>query len=215
MRHAFVLPLVILGLTWAMPYGLDGSLQLSAASSTMPATTQRNALWAQPTTCPGLTNFYQVSPTLYRSAQPDASAFPKIKAMGIKTIICLRASHDDRKAAEAAGLKYVNIRFRSWHAEHEDVAEFLQAALDPQLQPVLVHCQHGADRTGTMVAMYRIAVQNWTPAEASAEMTQGGYGFHPIWGNLIRYVENVNVRRLKQIVQAIPSTQPATQPAHH
>ena len=44
-----------------------------------------------------------------------------------------------------------------------------------------MHCQQGADRTGTMMAFYRIAVQGWPKDDAIAEMKNGGYGFHSIW----------------------------------
>jgi protein tyrosine/serine phosphatase len=44
---------------------------------------------------------------------------------------------------------------------------------------VFVHCQHGADRTGMMVAAYRVMEMGWTPEEAAAELPR--FGFHPIW----------------------------------
>ena len=49
---------------------------------------------------------------------------------------------------------------------------------------VLVHCYHGADRTGIVIAFYRMIYQNWTPADAKAEMLQGGFGYHSVWKNL-------------------------------
>nr|HNI57084.1 protein-tyrosine-phosphatase [Elusimicrobiota bacterium] len=60
-----------------------------------------------------------------------------------------------------------------------------------------VHCQHGSDRTGTMVAIYRIAVQGWSKESALDEMVNGGYGFHPLWKNLRRYIRNLDVAAVK------------------
>ena len=97
-----------------------------------------------------------------------------------------------------AGLAYEHISFKAWHAEHEDVVRFLRIVADPARQPVFVHCQHGADRTGMMTAIYRIAVQGWSKEDAIAEMTEGGFGFHSIWTNLVEYVRKLDVDRLKR-----------------
>ena len=71
---------------------------------------------------------------------------------------------------------------------------------------MFVHCQHGADRTGTATAVYRIVVEGWTKDEAIREMTQGGYGFHPLWANLIRYVRELDVDRLRREAGLIGAT---------
>ena len=69
---------------------------------------------------------------------------------------------------------------------------------DKERQPVFVHCQYGADRTGTMCAAYRIAVQGWTKEEAIEEMTQGDFGFHGVWTNLVEYVRKVDIEKIKK-----------------
>jgi hypothetical protein len=87
---------------------------------------------------------------------------------------------------------------KAWHPEEKEAVRFLKIVTDPKRAPVLVHCQHGADRTGTMVAVYRIAVQGWSKDEAIREMTQGGFGFHPTWSNLPKWIENLDIDRLKR-----------------
>ncbi len=95
-------------------------------------------------------------------------------------------------------MRYEQIRFDTWHVKDEDVKRFLQLVRDPNNQPVLLHCKHGADRTGMMVAIYRVVEQGWSKQAAIAEMTQGGFGYHPIWSNLIRYIENMDTPSLNQ-----------------
>ncbi len=121
----------------------------------------------------------------------------------IKTVVSLRAFNDDAPLVPAAsGLRLEQIRFKTWHPEDEDVVKFLRIATTPAMQPVLVHCQHGSDRTGMMVAIYRIAFEGWTRAQATDEMINGGFGFDPIWQNLLRYIEELDVNAIKeQILQ--------------
>ncbi|OIQ67634.1 hypothetical protein GALL_507870 [mine drainage metagenome] len=69
---------------------------------------------------------------------------------------------------------------------------------------MLIHCTHGADRTGTVIALWRIIYQGWSREAALAEMTQGGFGFYLIWLNLTRYVEAVDLAELKARVEVAP-----------
>jgi protein tyrosine/serine phosphatase len=65
----------------------------------------------------------------------------------------------------------------------------------------MVHCQHGADRTGALVALYRVVVQGWTKERAVEEMNRGGYHHSSLWRNLDRYVLNADVDRLRQALK--------------
>ena len=62
---------------------------------------------------------------------------------------------------------------------------------------MLVHCQHGSDRTGTMIAVYRVIIDGWSKDDAVREMTNGGFGFHPMWQNLISYIKALDVDAIK------------------
>ncbi len=110
----------------------------------------------------------------------------------------LRAFHSDRDELGDTTLAYEHVAMKAWHPELEDAVAFLRLVTDPTRQPVLVHCQHGADRTGTMCALYRMVVQGWTKEEALREMREGGYGFHEVWKNLPAWIEQLAVKHLQK-----------------
>ena len=168
------------------------------------AQTDRPASWAQPVDVDGVPNLHKVTKSLYRSAQPTAEGMVGLKKLGIKTVVSLRSFHSDRKTTAAAKLKYDHIYMKTWHPEREDVVRFLKLATNPANTPLLVHCQFGADRTGTMVAVYRVVVEDWTPEDAVKEMTEGGYGFHEIWDNLPTWIRSLDIESLKRDSGVVP-----------
>ena len=163
-----------------------------------PLIANRPKTWAQPVNLAGVPNLYRVSDALYRCGQPSQLGMENLKKSGFKTILNLRSFHSDRDEVGETGLACEHIPMKAWHPEEDDMVRFLRIVTDPKRAPVLVHCQHGSDRTGTMIAVYRIAVQGWTKAEAIREMTEGGFGFHQTWSNLPKWVQQLNVDRLKQ-----------------
>ena len=119
-----------------------------------------------------------------------------LKAMGIKTVINLRTLHSDRDEIGTNAVHREEIPMTAWHPQQEEAVQFLKIATDPSRLPVLFHCHYGSDRTGTMCAVYRIAVQGWTKEAAILEMKQGGYGFHEVWANLPKWVMNLDIEKL-------------------
>ena len=79
----------------------------------------------------------------------------------------------------------------------KEILHFLKLANNPERLPILIHCKHGADRTGLFCAVYRVAFQGWSKEAAIREMTTGGYGFHSIWQNLPTYLRNLDIEALK------------------
>jgi protein tyrosine phosphatase (PTP) superfamily phosphohydrolase (DUF442 family) len=155
-------------------------------------------VWAVRIEKPGLPNLRRVSDDLYCGAQPTAEGFRELQAMGVKTVIDLRSFHNDRKKIAGTDLAYEEIPMNAWHPEDEDVVRFLILVADRSRAPFFVHCKYGADRAGMMCAVYRIVIQGWTKDEAIAEMTQGGFGFHAIWENLVDYLRKLDVEELKR-----------------
>ncbi len=126
----------------------------------------------------GIRNFGKVNETVYRGAQPDAAAIRNLKKLGIKSIVNLRTSGAEWKKevaqAQESGIVCTNIPLNGIRRPtHEEVRKVLDAikALPP---PVFIHCQHGCDRTGTIVACYRIEYENWSNQAALAEAERYG-----------------------------------------
>jgi protein tyrosine phosphatase (PTP) superfamily phosphohydrolase (DUF442 family) len=152
---------------------------------------------------PGVENAYRVSADLHRGAQPTANGFAELSRRGIRTVVNLRLLHSDRDDLEKSNLAarrlgYVHIPMGAWEANEDQVVQFLRVVTDEQLQPVFVHCQHGSDRTGTMVAAYRIVVQGWSKEAAIQEMREGPFGFHQVWVNLPHFVEQMDVTAVRR-----------------
>lgn len=153
--------------------------------------------WAEPIELPGLPNLYKVSKDLYRGAQPTAEGMKQLEKLGVKTVVNLRSMHSDSNEIKGTVLAYEHINITTLNIEDKDVIRFLQIVTDPNRTPAFVHCQHGADRTGTMCAIYRIIVQSWSKDEAIEEMTKGDFGYHSIWQNLPNYVRKLDVEEIK------------------
>ena len=157
--------------------------------------------WAAPLQRPGAPNLHKVSDGLYRGAQPTAEGFRELKAMGVTTVLNLRSAHSDADEIGDTDLAYEHIWFRTWHPEDEDVVRFLHIVTDSEKIPVFVHCHRGSDRTGMMCAIYRVVVCGWSKDEAIREMVHGGFDFHPGFPNLIDYVRDVDVDKMKRLMK--------------
>ena len=158
--------------------------------------------WATPLALEGAPNLHQVEKNFFRGAQPDASGFKGLSAThGVRTVISLRAFNADEPLATGLDLDLKRVRINTWNIKHKDVVAALQdvrrASRDA---PVLLHCQHGADRTGMISALYRILYQGWSKVAALDEMQKGMFGYHAVWGNIPRFIRRVDVAELRRDV---------------
>lgn len=182
----------------AIKYGYMVSSSVGNTERDTSTYAEASVEWAEKLDVPALPNLHKVSDTLYRGAQPSEEGIETLAKMGVKTIVNLRLLHSDRKKAEQLGLNYEHIRVETWDPDSPEVVRFLKVVADPNLAPVFVHCKHGADRTGTMCAIYRVLFQGWTKEQAISEMTKGGFNFHSTWQNLVKYVNNLDVEEIKR-----------------
>ena len=186
-------------------YPVAAVMLLFAVTVAVPAqeTTNRPTNWAQKVEVVGVKNCFQVTPNLYRGAQPTAEGMAHLQALGVRFVISLRMLRSDGHKLHGTGLKSLNLGMVPWRADPDEVVKFLKAATDTNNLPVFVHCEYGADRTGLMCAMYRIVVCDWTKQEAIAEMKNGG--FHFSWNTLVSFIEKADVAEFKRRV-GLPET---------
>lgn len=177
---------------------------LAGTCTAVPTSNSRPPDWANSIQMEGVPNFYKVSDILYRSAHPTSAEAVKnleTSSLRIRTVVDLCWSQSDRDKIGGTGLGYEHIPMMGWplFPKEEQVIKFLQIVTDNQRTPILVHCQHGADRTGIMCAVYRIAVQGWTKERAVEEMIEGGFGFHGFQdGNVVQWINRLNIDKIKR-----------------
>lgn len=122
----------------------------------------------------GVNNFHQVNDHIYRGAQPSGPGFAELSKLGIRTIVDLRESGErsvaEKKTVEAAGMHYLSFPIGGYSVPSADaMTKLLTLFEDAKAGPVFVHCRRGADRTGTVLAIYRIVHDHWENAKALAE----------------------------------------------
>ncbi len=128
---------------------------------------------------PALPNFHQINAQLYRGAQPKAGGLAQLARLGVKTIINLRGADEHTRAEEqearALGMTFYDVALPGFSRPADTAVEHVLGLIaDPQLQPVFIHCKRGADRTGTIIACYRIMHDQWTAQRALAEAKRDG-----------------------------------------
>jgi protein tyrosine/serine phosphatase len=159
----------------------------------------RNPTWAEP--IDKTLNLYRVAPTLYRSAQFNKTQAAELERLGIRTSVDLREFGSDSGELNGTSIKQIRVRTNTWSIGDRTVIEALAAIHRAEADgPVLLHCQHGADRTGLVTAMYRIVYQGWTKEAALDELFHGGYGYHSMWKNIPSYIKHVDVEKIKDAV---------------
>jgi protein tyrosine/serine phosphatase len=133
-----------------------------------------------------LPNFHKISENLYRGGQPSAEGIRQLSELGIRTVISFRDSKStvrrEKKQAENHGMQFMNLHLSNWFAARdEEIHGILEIIQDPENQPVFIHCKRGADRTGTVVAVYRMKYENWTARDANREAKRHGIGWWQVW----------------------------------
>ena len=160
----------------------------------------------------GIKNFYQVDQRVYRGGQPTKEGFDYLTKLGVKTVIDLREadrrSKDEERFVTSAGMKYVNVPMTGLKAPTDEETSKILAILENQATgPVFVHCKRGADRTGAVIAAYRIDHDGWDNAKALKEAIDRGMSFFqlPRQG----YIRSFHPKKIEANVPVGQSSAPA------
>lgn len=140
----------------------------------------------------GIRNFGKVDEKLFRGAAPGETGVARLKELGAKSIIDLRQPSEVKKqekaAAVANGLVYTNVPLHGLGAPRDEQVKTILGLIDTLPSPVFIHCVYGCDRTGTMVACYRIARDKWSNEDALAEAKR--YGLSSLERGMKNYIRD-------------------------
>jgi len=171
---------MILKFAKTLQIGIAGLMLCGSASAqetSKPAVAAVERVFARKVALQGVPNFGQVSPSLFRGAQPSDDGFAALAKMGVGIVVDLRGDSDsERERVTKLGMEYVAIPSQCSHMTDDGIAKFLTILRDHPDKKVFVHCRQGVDRTGMMVAAYRIQ-QGWTAEESRREMESFGFSF--------------------------------------
>ena len=174
-------------------------LSVLAACSDSPAVpTVPQPERAQAVALSGVENLHRVSEELYRSGQPESEGFTALEQMGVRSVLNLREYHKDTRKARHTNLHLMAYPVAAGQVTAADVENCLRLLQDAP-KPALVHCWHGSDRTGIVVAAYRIIYQGWSIEAAEKEFRDDTYGHHEFWyGNLVQLLRSTDWQAMKQ-----------------
>jgi len=122
-----------------------------------------------------LPNFQIVNNNVLRGGQPSDEGISLLAKRGVKTIVDLRLPDEhsishEKQLVESNGMQFVSVPMKGLMAPTEQqLTSVLRILNDSKQWPVFVHCRRGADRTGTIVACYRISHDNWNNQKALEE----------------------------------------------
>lgn len=143
-----------------------------------------------------LGNFYEIDPGLYRSDQPKEKDFAALEKYGIREVLSLRYFFGDTRKARNTSLKLHRIRTHAGKIRLDQMVEALKIIRDKK-GPLLIHCWHGSDRTGAIVALYRMVFQGVDKEVAIDELVNGGYGYHSIYSNILDTLRSADIASIR------------------
>jgi tyrosine-protein phosphatase SIW14 len=164
-------------------------------------TDSRPSGWSQKIELDGFSNIYKIDEHVYRSEQPHVDEMNTLSEYGIKSVLNLRSVRNDNREARGTKLTLHHVPINTWRMSYEDLIKAM-VILRTSDKPVVVHCLHGSDRTGCVIAAYRMIEYGWTREEAIKELVEGGYGYHEKWfPNIIELINSLDTEKLKKDVQ--------------
>ena len=149
-----------------------------------------------------ITKFQPVTDWFYRGGQPSIAEIDQLAKSGFGSIISLRWNTNsiklERTWCEERNLNFISIPLSYWILPtRKQLEQFFSIINDQSKRPVYIHCKHGRDRTGMLVAIYRIDAENWTADAAYSEMKDKG--FRAIQMHQLKWAVYGYERRMKRL----------------
>jgi hypothetical protein len=122
-------------------------------------------------------NFSQVSDGIYRGAHIMTQAklsYLTEAPRGVQTLLDLEIYNPEEEWEHALAswndVTWIQKGFR-WNLTYsaEFIDDILATIHDPATHPIYVHCYYGDDRTGMIIALYRVVYEDWDPVDAFHE----------------------------------------------
>jgi protein tyrosine/serine phosphatase len=159
-----------------------------------------------------LPNFHKVNERLYRGAQPQKGGLKRLAAMGIRTIVNLRGEDQntlaEQQEAKELGLNYYALPMGGLsRPTDKQVEQALAIINNPENGAVFVHCKHGADRTGVIIACYRMTRENHSAEQAKEEAEKHGMSWVQI--GMKRYIADYHKKLSREKQASTSQTQKA------
>jgi tyrosine-protein phosphatase SIW14 len=150
-------------------------------------------------------NFAQVNDHLYRGGEPTPVGLQELGAMGVKLVIDLRETSKEtgveKTQVEKLGIRYVNVPLRPVSAPTQsEISHVLSLLSQNETTRVFVHCRRGKDRTGTVIACYRVQHDGWSNKKAQAEAN--GYGMSRVERGMRSFIDHFTPVTVPQTLKA-------------
>ncbi|MCX7863032.1 MAG: dual specificity protein phosphatase family protein [Bacteroidales bacterium] len=145
-------------------------------------------------------NLHKLNDSIFRSDQPDSLDISLLNELGIKSILNLRQHHIDESFLGKNHHFYsYHVKMRAYYLTNKQMAKAM-CIIQSAPKPLLIHCKHGSDRTGAVIAMYRILYNQWTKKEALKELKSKHLGFHDIFFNIPFYIRKTNIHKFQTLI---------------
>ena len=161
----------------------------------------------------GILNFGKVTDHIYRGAQPTEAGYKNlVERARVKSFLSLRRGVNqdvaDLKLASLNGAQCYQVAMKEWDPGEDHLRRLASAVKtlkvlsdNPKTRPVYVHCQAGRNRTGFVVATYRMVYQGWTAEEAVREMRT--YRFYRAFYRDEWFLKNLDVAKFRKVITEV------------